>query len=188
MKRQFFSPSVLRKLRRVPFEERFLADPCTFMCSDHTHVLVGSKENEMGKISGQDGKGLTLDDALLLAMPLPHLLAPHIGFLLDLLHAFEHNQLLFCCIRLKKRIALFFGLPRCIVHPLPSCVNAMTRFPSHLSISYRRASKTKSVTDLRVIILMPSRESEENVAPLCFNGLLLGFASGYIHIDTPGPV
>jgi hypothetical protein len=66
------------------------------MSSDHAHVLVGFKERDLCKISGQDREGLIIDDALLLVVPLLHLLASHIGFLLDLFHGFWHDALLLC--------------------------------------------------------------------------------------------
>jgi hypothetical protein len=64
------------------------------MRRDYAQVLVGFKERDVGKISGQDQQSLICDDALLLVMPLLHLLASHIGFLLDLFHGFWHDVLL----------------------------------------------------------------------------------------------
>jgi len=86
----------LWKLRAVAIQERPLADASAFMRRNRTHLLVGSEEGEMGKVSGQYGEGLIGDDALLFLVPLLHLLSSHVGFLLDLFHRFGHVALLFC--------------------------------------------------------------------------------------------
>jgi len=89
-----FSAPALYKLGAVALQKRSFADPRAFMRRDHAQVLVGFKERDMGKIGGQDHQGLTRDDTLLLVMPLPHLLASHIGILLDLFHGFCHAAFL----------------------------------------------------------------------------------------------
>jgi hypothetical protein len=60
-------------------------------------VLIGVKENEVGKVSGQHYEALTRDDTLLLFVPLPHLLAAQVSPLPDLFHGFDHALLFLPC-------------------------------------------------------------------------------------------
>jgi hypothetical protein len=46
------------------------------MSGNHRYVLVGLKEEDMGKISRQDSESFVSHNALLLAVPLLHLLPP----------------------------------------------------------------------------------------------------------------
>ena len=99
--------SLLRKLRAVAFQKRSLTDACPFMGREHTPLVGGSKQGEMGEISGQHCKSLIGDNALLFLVPVLHLLSSQKGFLLHLFSGFRHGMLLFCfCFR--KRIVLFF--------------------------------------------------------------------------------
>jgi hypothetical protein len=47
-------------------------------------MVIGLKERDMCKVSGEDREGLIRDDALLFVVPLPHLLTSYIGCLPDL--------------------------------------------------------------------------------------------------------
>jgi hypothetical protein len=58
------------------------------MSGNHRYVLVGLKEEDMGKISRQDSESFLGHNALLLAVPLLHLLPPQISSLLDLFRRF----------------------------------------------------------------------------------------------------
>jgi len=48
----------------------------------------------MGKVSGQNRECFIGNDALLVLVPVPHLLPSHIGFLLHLFHRIWHGTLL----------------------------------------------------------------------------------------------
>lgn len=106
------------------------------MSSDHVHMLVGFKEVDMCKISGQDREGLVVDDTLLLQVPLLHLPSPLIGFLLDLFHSFYYDAPLLR--RYGQRDSPLAWAADCTVHPFSPLVNSM----AHLLLP---ASKGRSV-------------------------------------------
>jgi len=109
----YLQNTLLRKLRAVALQKRFLTDACAFVRRNHAHVLVGSKQGDMSKVGGEKRESLIRDDALLFLVPMSHLLPSHIGFLLHLFHRFWHRTLL-CCFCFTKRTILF------LVHGLHS--------------------------------------------------------------------
>ena len=80
--------SLLRKLRAVAFQKGSPTDACPFMGREHTPLVGGSKEGEMGKVSSQNRESLIGDDALLFLVPVVHLLPSQKGFLLNLFSSF----------------------------------------------------------------------------------------------------
>jgi len=75
----------------------------------------------MGEISGQNRESLIRNDALLLVVPLLHLLPSFVSFLLHLFHCFRHETLLLSFLCFRKRIVLF-NVHRTALYTCLQCV------------------------------------------------------------------